>query len=492
VPAPVETLSSVVERFGDLKLLVVGDAILDVWMSGRASRLCREAPVPVVTLYNRQEMPGGAANAALNAASLGAQVTLLSVIGSDQAGTTLRERLGAAGVDVSGLVVQPTRATPLKRRVVADGQLLVRLDEGDETPLRGRAARRLTNHLAESFPAHDAVLVSDYAAGTIGSSLIAALARLQATAPRVLVIDAKNLAAYRGAGATAVKPNYQEAAHLLGLHQATSTSHRVDQLKRDGQRILSLLDAHLAAVTLDSEGALLFEQGTPPYRTYAHPVPASKATGAGDTFAAVLTLALAAGCDLPAAGELASAAATIAVDQTATATASCSRPALQLAVAGDHRRRVTDLEQLRSMVARYRQERRHIVFTNGCFDLLHRGHVAYLNQAKTLGDVLIVAVNADASVRRLKGPGRPLNTLEDRMAVLAALSCIDHLVAFEDDSPAELLRIIRPDLLVKGGDYRRDGVPEGPLVEALGGRVEILPYLPNQSTTAMIQRIRTG
>ena len=491
MPAPVESLSSVVERFGDLKLLVVGDAILDVWMSGRASRLCREAPVPVVTLDNRQELPGGAANAALNAASLGAQVTLLSVVGGDQAGTTLRERLGAAGVDVGRLVVQPTRATPLKRRVVADGQLLVRLDEGDETPLRGRAARRLSDHLAESFPAHDAVLVSDYAAGMIGSSLIAVLARLQATAPRVLVVDAKDLAAYRGVGATAVKPNYQEAAHLLGLHQAASTSHRVDQLKRDGQRILSLLHAHLAAVTLDSEGALLFEQGTPPYRTYAHPAPASKATGAGDTFAAVLTLALAAGCDAPAAGELASAAATIAVDQTATATASCSRPALQLAVAGD-RRRVTDPEQLRATVARYRQERRRIVFTNGCFDLLHRGHVAYLNQAKTLGDVLIVAVNADASVRRLKGPGRPLNTLEDRMAVLAALSCIDHLVAFEDDSPAELLRIIRPDLLVKGGDYRRDGVPEGPLVEALGGRVEILPYLPNQSTTAMIQRIRTG
>jgi D-beta-D-heptose 7-phosphate kinase / D-beta-D-heptose 1-phosphate adenosyltransferase len=490
VPAPAEPLSSVVERFGDLKLLVIGDAILDVWMSGRASRLCREAPVPVVTLDDRQELPGGAANAALNAASLGAQVTLLSVIGSDQAGTTLRERLVAAGVDPSGLVVQPTRATLLKRRVVADGQLLVRLDEGDDTPLRGRAARRLADHLADSFPAYDAVLVSDYAAGTMGSSLIAALGRLQATAPQVLVIDAKNLAAYRGVSATAVKPNYQETIRLLGLHQA-STSHRVDQLKRDGQRILSLLDAHMAAVTLDSEGALLFERGAPPYRTYAHPVPASKATGAGDTFAAVLALALAAGCPPPAAGELASAAATIAVDQTVTATASCSRPALQTAIAGD-RRRVTDLEQLRATVARYRQQRRRIVFTNGCFDLLHRGHVAYLNQAKTLGDVLIVAVNADASVRRLKGPGRPLNTLEDRMAVLAALSCIDHLVTFEDDSPVELLRIIRPDLLVKGGDYRRDSVPEGPLVETLGGRVEILPYLPNQSTTAMIQRIRTG
>jgi D-beta-D-heptose 7-phosphate kinase / D-beta-D-heptose 1-phosphate adenosyltransferase len=489
VPAPVESLSSVAERFADLKLLVVGDAILDVWMSGRASRLCREAPVPVVTLEDRQEMPGGAANAAVNAASLGAQVALLSVVGGDQAGARLRRRLGAAGVDVDGLVVQPARGTLLKRRVLADGQLLARVDEGDETPLQGRAARRLADRLAERFAAHDAVLVSDYAAGTVGPGLVAALARLQEATPRILVVDAKNPAAYRGVGATAVKPNYQEATRLLRLDQADATSRRVGQLEQEGQRILSLLDTQVAAVTLDTEGALLFEPGAPPYRTYAHPVPAAKSTGAGDTFATVLTLALAAGCDVPAAGELASAAATVAVDQAGTTV--CSRTALQAAVTGD-RRRVTGLEELRAKVAQYRQERRRIVFTNGCFDLLHRGHVSYLNQAKTLGDVLIVAVNTDASVRRLKGPDRPVTTLEDRVAVLAALSCIDHLVPFEDDSPAELLRAIKPDLLVKGGDYRPDSVPEGPLVEALGGRVQILPYLHNHSTTALIQRIRTG
>ena len=170
------------------------------------------------------------------------------------------------------------------------------------------------------------------------------------------------------------------------------------------------------------------------------------------------------------------AAATIAVDQTVTATASCSRPALQTAIAGD-RRRVTDLEQLRATAARYRQQRRRIVFTNGCFDLLHRGHVAYLNQAKTLGDVLIVAVNADASVRRLKGPGRPLNTLEDRMAVLAALSCIDHLVTFEDDSPVELLNH-PPRPAGQGRDYWRDSVPEGPLVETLADGWRSRPISP--------------
>jgi D-beta-D-heptose 7-phosphate kinase / D-beta-D-heptose 1-phosphate adenosyltransferase len=332
VGAPVESLSSVVDRFADLRLLVVGDAILDVWTSGRASRLCREAPVPVVAVDDRRELPGGAANAALNAAGLGARVSLVSVVGGDLAGTALRERLTAAGVDAGGLVVQPGRSTLVKRRVVADGQLLVRLDEGDETPLPGRAARRLADRLAESFSAHDAVLVSDYAAGTVGPSLVAALARLQAAAPRVLVVDAKNPAAYRGVEATAVKPNYQEATRLLGLEPVDAASRRVDQLQREGQRILSLLDAQVAAVTLDAEGALLFERGAPPYRTYANPVPASKATGAGDTFASVLTLALAAGCDAPVAGELAAAAATVAVGRLSTAC--CSRSDLQAAVAG--------------------------------------------------------------------------------------------------------------------------------------------------------------
>ena len=489
MPAPVESLATVVDRFGDLKLLVVGDAILDVWMSGRASRLCREAPVPVVSLDDHLEVPGGAANAAVNAAGLGARVSMLSVVGGDRAGATLRDRLRAAGVDVGGLVVQPSRGTLVKRRVLADGQLLVRLDEGAEAPLRGRAAKRLADRLAESFAGHDAVLVSDYAAGTVGPGLVAALGRLQAAAPRVVVVDAKDPAAYRGVGATAVKPNYEEATRLLGLDRVEGTNRRVEQLERVGQRIVSVLGAQVAAVTLDAEGALLFEAGAPPYRTYAHPVPASRATGAGDAFASVLALALAAGCQVPAAGELASAAATVAVGQAGTAV--CAHAALRTAVAGD-RGRVTDLEGLCARVERYRREGRRVVFTNGCFDLLHRGHVAHLNQAKALGDVLIVAVNADPSVRRLKGPGRPVNGLADRMAVLAALSCIDHLVAFQDDSPAELLRVVRPDVLVKGGDYQRDGVPEGPLVEALGGRVEILPYLPNQSTSAMIRRIRAG
>ena len=203
----------------------------------------------------------------------------------------------------------------------------------------------------------------------------------------------------------------------------------------------------------------------------------------------MLTLAIAAGADVPAAGELASAAAALVVTREGTAV--CGATALREALSGS-RRRLAGPEELAAQAGMHRQRGRRGVFTNGCFDILHRGHVAYLNRAKALGDVLVVGVNSDRSVRRLKGPDRPLNRLEDRMEVLGALSCIDHLVAFDADTPAELIEAARPEVFVKGGDYSPEDLPEAPLVERLGGKVVLLPYLEDHSTTAVIERIRTG
>jgi D-beta-D-heptose 7-phosphate kinase/D-beta-D-heptose 1-phosphate adenosyltransferase len=373
--------------------------------------------------------------------------------------------------------------------VIPQLHVLLRVDDGDGGPAGARASRRLAERLRREVARHDAVLVADYRAGTLVPPLQALLAELRGAAPRTLVVDAKQPAAYRAAAPTAVKPNYQEATELLGIGRFDGTGRRVAQLERQGRRILELTGAEIAAVSLDADGALLFEGEAPPYRTYARPAAGVRASGAGDTFAVALALALAAGADAPAAAELASAAAAIVTGHAGTAV--CPRAALLEAVAGE-RRRVADLAELAGLVAVHKSQGRRVVVAGGCFDLLHRGHVAYLNQAKALGDVLVVGVNGDQSVRRLKGPGRPLNPLEDRLAVLAALSCIDHLVAFEQDSPAELLRAVRPDVFAKGGDYRPDTVPEGPLVEALGGRVEILPYLEDRSTTGMVARIRAG
>jgi D-beta-D-heptose 7-phosphate kinase/D-beta-D-heptose 1-phosphate adenosyltransferase len=301
-------------------------------------------------------------------------------------------------------------------------------------------------------------------------------------------VDAKDLMLYRDVGVTAVKPNYKEALHLVGLDPLEEERDgRAERIIAHRDRFLEVTGAEIVAVTLDRDGALIFERGNPPYRTYAEPQPHSHAAGAGDTFASSFALALAAGAYTHAAAELASAAAAVVVERDGTTT--CSAGELRGYLTGIEKH-VTDLNLLSARVAFYRQHEQRIVFTNGCFDILHRGHITYLNRAKEQGDVLIVGVNSDDSVKRLKGPSRPINLLEDRVQVLAALSCIDHIIPFEEDTPSDLIRAIRPDVFVKGGDYTRETLPEAPLVEELGGRVEILPYVDDHSTTLIIDRIR--
>jgi D-beta-D-heptose 7-phosphate kinase/D-beta-D-heptose 1-phosphate adenosyltransferase len=253
------------------------------------------------------------------------------------------------------------------------------------------------------------------------------------------------------------------------------------------QLVARLTGARLAAVTLDRDGALFFERGSPPYRTYARPAANSRAAGAGDTFVGALALGLAAGAHTPVVAELAAAAAAVVVAKDGTAACYAQELREYVSAGGKY---VPDLRRLAARVEFLRQQGRRIVFTNGCFDILHRGHITYLNQAKALGDVLVVGVNSDDGIRRLKGPDRPINTLEDRIQVLAALSCVDHLTAFDEDTPCNLIQALRPHVFVKGGDYTRERLPEAPLVEAFGGVVQILPYLQDRSTTGIIERIQ--
>lgn len=480
-------LSHCIDAFPRLRVLVIGDAMLDSYLEGDSDRLCREAPVPVVTVAQRSDAPGGAANTAANVHSLGGDVVLLSVTGDDAEGSRLRATLEQQGIATGHLLTQPARSTLAKHRLIAAAHMLVRFDQGCTDPVDQSLEQALIDRLWTFFPRSDAVIVSDYGYGILTPRVIQTLAGLQARWPRVLVVDAKELDAYRFVGVTAVKPNYAEAMHLLGIYPTTNGHTRIDTVAAHGQRILDRIGTRIAAITVDMDGALIFERDSPPYRTYARPTPHSRAAGAGDTFVSALTLALAAGVHTPAAAELASAAAAIVVARDGTATCA-ARDLREYISAGE--RYVTDPAHLVARVELYRRQGRRIVFTNGCFDILHRGHSTFLNRAKALGDVLIVGVNTDESVRRLKGPERPINTLDDRIEVLAALSCIDHLVAFADDTPADLIRAIRPDVFVKGGNYTRDDLPEAALVESLGGRVQILPYLEDRSTTGLIERIR--
>jgi D-beta-D-heptose 7-phosphate kinase/D-beta-D-heptose 1-phosphate adenosyltransferase len=479
-------LAALVPRLAGLRLLVVGEAMLDAYLEGGSSRISAEAPVPVVAVGARRHGPGGAANAAANAAALGASVRFLSVTGDDRDGELLRDALAAYGVPPDDVLAEAGRETLAKSRVSAAGQMLVRFDTGSTGPLAARTEDALLERLDGALRDADAVLVSDYGYGVLSPRARARIAESQRRDPRVLVVDAKDLAAYRDAGVTAVKPNFEQAVALLG---PAGTGARAEVVAELGGRILDATGAAIAAVTLDREGAVVLERGSAPYRTFARRSPDSRAAGAGDTFAAALALALAAGADTPSAAELASAAAGVVVAKRGTSL--CSAEELRAALAGGTKV-VRDRARLDGLLARHREEGRTVVLTNGCFDLLHRGHVTYLSRAKTLGDVLVVGLNSDASVARLKGPERPLTPLDDRAHVLAALSGVDLVVPFEEDTPVELVRAVRPDVFVKGGDYTREMLPEARVVEELGGRVELLPYVEERSTTGLIERIREG
>ncbi|HXG39986.1 MAG TPA: D-glycero-beta-D-manno-heptose 1-phosphate adenylyltransferase [Candidatus Limnocylindrales bacterium] len=482
-------LGSLLPAFRSVRVGVVGEAMLDSYFHGEAERLSREAPVPIVTLGRRVDAPGGAANAAVNVAALGGRVRFVSVVGADEEAERLRDELRARGVGDAGLLTRADRATLAKCRILAGGQMLLRLDSGTTAPLDPATEDELIGHLDQLHRGSDALIVSDYGYGILTERLVARIGELQAAAPRTLVVDARDLTRYRRVGATAVKPNYGEAVRLLGEREVAEGRVRASQIGAQGGRLVAVTGARIVAVTLDTEGALVFERDQPAYRVYARPRSHSRAAGAGDTFVAALTLGLAAGLGTTASAELASAAAAIVVEKDGTAC--CSADELE-AVLTSGGKRIDDLERLRSRVALYREQGRRIVFTNGCFDILHRGHITYLNRAKALGDVLVVGVNSDASVRRLKGPGRPINGLDDRLEVLEALSCVDHVVPFDADTPGELIRIVRPDVFAKGGDYRRETLPEAPLVESLGGSVQILPYLEDRSTSGVIARVRAA
>ena len=489
-PADDHHLPHFVRAFAGLRVAVIGEAMLDAYLDGTTGRLCREAPVPIVDVDSVRDAPGAAANSAVNARALGATVRLLSVVGDDAEAARLRSSLEARGVadDPADLLVDPARRTLARQRVVAASQLLVRFDQGTTAPVGPEVEGRLVARLDELFPTLDALIVSDYGYGILTPRVIEALARLRHEHPGVIVVvDSKDLAAYRAVAPTAVKPNYGEAAGLLGWDRAGgSTADRAGRVAEASGRVLDLTGARIAAVTLDTDGALVVERDRSPYRTYARAEHHSRAAGAGDTFLATLALALAAGADTPAAAELASAAAAVVVGREGTV--ACSVGEL-LAVVAPGSKPAGDLDALAARLDADRRRGRRVVFTNGCFDILHRGHVTYLSAAKALGDILVVGVNSDAGIRRLKGPDRPINTLEDRVEVLAALSCVDHLVAFEDDTPERLIEALRPDVFVKGGDYTRDRLPEAALVERLGGEVRILPFVADRSTTRIIERI---
>jgi D-beta-D-heptose 7-phosphate kinase / D-beta-D-heptose 1-phosphate adenosyltransferase len=482
-------MARAVQRWQGRAVVVVGDVPLDEWRFTDPQRLCREAPAPVVRLRRREDAPGGAGNTAVNLAALGARPVLVAPVGDDEAGRRVRAALDRAGV-TDRTVAVPGYRTPRKSRVVASDQILLCEEEcPTPPPAVGDLLAALESVLPAGDGARPVLVVCDYGLGALDEPVRRWLLDHRDEFG-LLALDAHDLSRWAGLAPTVVTPSYAEALPLLAAGAPAGAAREAVALTH-GPRLLQATGARVAAVTLDEAGAVVVTADGDPYPTRAEPAPAHHAVGAGDAYLAALVLALAAGEDVPVAAELAQLAAGATVAGVGTCV--CTRAALLAATGPGHGRdtgRVVDAATLVELVRRHRERGACIVFTNGCFDVLHPGHVGYLTEARELGDVLIVAVNSDASVRRLKGPERPVNGVADRVAVLAALSCVDHVVVFEEDSPAALIEAIRPDVYVKGGDYPPELVPEAPLVRRLGGEVRTLGYVADRSTSAVIERIR--
>lgn len=462
--------------FGDSRVMVLGDVMLDRYWEGPAARISPEAPVPVVNVENTREQPGGAGNVALNIAALGAGVSLGAFTGEDEAADALVSLLEGAGVDCD-LRRVPGYATTTKLRVLSRHQQLLRLDfEQAQLPA---GVPSLEQGLAGRLAGCGALVLSDYAKGALAqpAGIIARARELGIP----VIVDPKGMDFSRYRGATLLTPNLPELEAIAGPLDSESA------LEGAAQALVAELELEALLVTRGEHGMTLFRRGEQALHLPARGREVFDVTGAGDTVVAVLAASVAAGADLASATALANLAAGLVVGRLGTATVSAYELQASAGVLSGAGRGVLGITQLQAAVATSRALGEKLVFTNGCFDILHAGHVGYLQQARLEGDRLVVAVNSDASVRRLKGEGRPVNPLERRMAVLAGLESVDWVVSFDEDTPMALLRTLRPDVLVKGGDYRRrEDVVGWELVESWGGRVALMDETPGASTSALV------
>jgi D-beta-D-heptose 7-phosphate kinase/D-beta-D-heptose 1-phosphate adenosyltransferase len=465
--------------FESASVLVVGDVMLDRYWHGGTSRISPEAPVPVVHVGEREERAGGAGNVGLNIVALGARATLIGVTGDDEAGASLERLLAEAGVSCRFLC-QAGAHTVTKLRVLSRHQQLIRLDFEDGFPdLDGK---RLLAAFDRALADASVVVLSDYGKGVLRD--VPALIERARRAGRPVLIDPKGTDFERYRGATLITPNLAEFEAVAGPCRDEA------ELVAKGMDLLQRIDLEALLVTRSEHGMTLLRRGLDPLHLPTRAREVFDVTGAGDTVISTLAAALAAGDSLPAATVLSNLAAGIVVGKLGTATVSV--PELRHALHDGDRSGsgVMDEDELLVAVHDARARGETVVMTNGCFDILHPGHVGYLEQAASLGDRLIVAVNDDESVRRLKGPERPVNSLAERMAVLAGLRAVDWVVPFAEDTPERIICRIRPDYLVKGGDYRPEEIAGHDCVTAHGGRVEILQFFDGCSSTATIERIR--
>jgi D-beta-D-heptose 7-phosphate kinase/D-beta-D-heptose 1-phosphate adenosyltransferase len=481
-------LIALLDRWEPRRIVVAGDFMLDRYAYGNADRLSPDAPVPVLAVERTESRPGGAANVGLDLAALRCDVACLGILGDDEPGQTLTAMLRDQGIDTAGLLAGAGRPTTVKQNLIGlaqhrHPQKMFRLDIEDKSPLATEDETRLLDAAGPLLDGADVLCLEDYDKGVLSERVCQGLIALARERGVAVLVDPAAVADYgKYRGANCVTPNRTEAKLATGL----------DEPRAMARRLKERLGLSQVVLTLDKAGALLLDEADDFHAVPTVARSVYDVTGAGDMVLAMLAAAVANGAPWPDAVALANVAAGLEVEKVGVVPIPLDEVLLSLLQLhhdqlGQARPTAALLKELQA----HRRQGKTVVFTNGCFDILHAGHVAYLRAAAKLGDLLVVGLNSDASIRRLKGEDRPVNQQDDRLMVLSELQSIDYLVVFDDDTPMQLIEAIRPDVLAKGADYTRETVVGHEVVEAHGGRVELIDLVEGRSTTNIIRKLTT-
>ena len=483
-------ISSIIKRFNELRILVIGDIMLDRYIWGRVKRISPEAPVPVLKVSGENLSLGGAANVAVNLKSLGAKVELFGIIGSDYEGEKLIDLLKQIDIDSKGIIYDLERPTTTKTRLIAESQHIARVDREETLPISNNLKKELINLFKKSIEDQipHGIIISDYAKGTINKDLSTEIIRFANEKGISVVVDPKGKDFSKYKGANVITPNQRETEDICGFPIEDN-----ETLKKAVDILIEATDADGVLITRGKQGISFSVKGNEVKTIPSHAKEIFDVTGAGDTVISTFTLSFLSSNSWEDSVKIANHAAGMVVSRIGTATVTQGD---LLDYFGNEKyslsSKIQSRELLSSTISRLRAKGEKLVFTNGCFDIFHIGHLKLLMEAKKLGDVLVVGINNDDSVRRLKGEGRPLISEKDRVHIIAALDCVDYIVLFKEDNPSALIEILKPDILVKGSDYTPDKVIGREFVESYGGRVCIIPIVEGISTTYLVNKIRNG
>jgi len=473
-------------KFERCKILVVGDLMIDEYLWGSVDRVSPEAPVQIVSVEKEEYTPGGSGNVVNNLVALGAKVFAIGVIGTGREGRLLLEKFKNIGVDTRGIIQEAERPTTRKTRIIAANQHVLRIDRETKKEISNRTFKAIADFTEKIMPEVDIILISDYGKGMVTRSMLSGLAAMAKKHNKITIVDPKGIDFKKYSGVSMITPNTKEAAFALGVEIIDESS-----LYRAGAKILESVEIDKLLITCGKDGMIFFERNKKPYKISAVARQVYDVSGAGDTVLSVLGLSIASGMSFKKGVELANTAAGIVVGKVGTATVSKREiiDALKPPYDGvpDKYKRLTELKGL---INELKKKNKKVVLTNGCFDLLHAGHVMFFSASRQTGDALIVALDDDDSVKLLKGEGRPVISAKERVRIISALDVVDYVVVFSTGQLDKLIEIIKPDILTKGTNYNSKEVYGRKLVEKFGGRVKLIPVSENTSSTSIINNIK--